>query len=109
MKKIGFKDVFTKTTEMNIIVNTSYNRKMKKAFNVRLSPGTYDTLAVLSENLKKTKTEIIEEAISSYSRNKIKNPDIFKFMGIWTEEEADRVEKFIKENRRSKPMKKYEL
>ena len=76
---------------------------MKRAVNIRLDEQVICVLNQLTEELKTTKTEIIERAIELFSKeNKIKQNNLLQFAGIMKPSEADAMLKAIREDKNSK-------
>jgi len=76
---------------------------MKRAVNIRLDEQIICVLNQLTEELKTTKTEIIERAIELFSKeNKIKQNNLLQFAGIMKPSEADAMLKAIREDKNSK-------
>ena len=76
---------------------------MKRAVNIRLDEQIICVLNQLTEELKTTKTEIVERAIELFSKeNKIKQNNLLQFAGIIKPSEADAMLRAIREDKNSK-------
>ena len=80
---------------------------MKRAVNLRLEESVIITLNQLSEELHTTKTDIIEKAISFFSKqNNIQQNQLLSFAGKLKKNEADTMLQTIKND---KNLKEFEL
>ena len=76
---------------------------MKRAVNIRLDEQIIYVLNQLTEELKTTKTEVIERAIELFSKeNKVKQNNLLQFAGIMKPSEADAMLEAIREDKNSK-------
>lgn len=76
---------------------------MKRAVNIRLDETVIYLLNQLTEELKTTKTEIIERAIELFRKeNQIKQNNLLRFAGALKSSEADKMLQDIKESKNSK-------
>lgn len=76
---------------------------MKRAVNVRLDEQVIYVLNQLTEDLKTTKTDVIERAIELFSKeNKIKQNNLLKFAGIMKPSDADEMLETIQNSKNSK-------
>ncbi len=76
---------------------------MKRAVNIRLDEQIIYVLNQLTEELKTTKTEVIERAIELFSKeNKVKKNNLLQFAGIMKPSEADAMLEAIREDKNSK-------
>ncbi len=80
---------------------------MKRAVNIRLEENVIITLNQLSEELHTTKTDIIEKAISFFSKqNNIQHNQLLDFAGKLKKSDADTMLQTIKND---KNLKDFEL
>jgi len=80
---------------------------MKRAVNIRLEENVIITLNQLSEELHTTKTDIIEKAISFFSKqNNIQHNQLLDFAGKLKKNDADTMLQTIKND---KNLKDFEL
>ena len=80
---------------------------MKRAVNLRLEENVIITLNQLSEELHTTKTDIIEKAISFFSKqNNIQHNQLLNFAGKLKKSDADTILQTIKND---KNLKDFEL
>jgi len=76
---------------------------MKRAVNLRLEESVIITLDQLSEELHTTKTEVIEKAISFFSKqNNLKHNQLLQFAGKLKNNDADNMLKNITDDKNSK-------
>jgi len=76
---------------------------MKRAVNIRLDEQIIYVLNQLTEELKTTKTEVIERAIELFSKeNKVKKNNLLQFAGVMKASEADAMLEAIREDKNSK-------
>lgn len=76
---------------------------MKKAVNIRLDESVIYMLNQLADELQTTKTEVIEKAISFFSKqNEIKHNNLLQFAGKLKNSEADDILQNIKDSKNSK-------
>ncbi|MEA2028491.1 MAG: ribbon-helix-helix protein, CopG family [Campylobacterota bacterium] len=79
---------------------------MKKAVNLRLEESVIYTLNELAQELNATKTEIIEQAIKKFSKDKkLKNSNLLEFAGVLKAKEAESMLQSIQESKDSKDFK----
>lgn len=79
---------------------------MKRAVNLRLEESVIVTLNQLSEELHTTKTDVIEKAISFFSKqNNLKQNQLLQFAGKLKNNDADNMLKSIIEDKNSKDFK----
>jgi len=65
---------------------------MKRAVNLRLEESVIITLEQLTEELHTTKTEVIEKAISFFSKqNNLKHNELLQFAGKLKSNDADNI------------------
>jgi len=80
---------------------------MKRAVNLRLDESVIMTLNQLSEELHSTKTEVIEKAISLFSKqNNLQQNNLLQFAGKLKANDADSI---LKDINSSKNTKDFEL
>jgi len=80
---------------------------MKRAVNLRLEESVIVTLNQLSEELHTTKTDVIEKAISFFSKqNNLKQNELLKFAGKLKSSDADAMLQSIRDD---KNIKDFEL
>ncbi len=76
---------------------------MKRAVNLRLEESVIVTLNRLSKELHSTKTEVIEKAISLFSKqNNLQQNKLLQFAGKLKSHDADGILSSIKEHKNSK-------
>jgi len=76
---------------------------MKRAVNLRLDESVIVTLNQLTEELHTTKTEVIEKAISLFSKqNNLKQNQLLKFAGKLKSNDAENMLKSIIDDKNSK-------
>ncbi len=76
---------------------------MKRAVNLRLDESVIGTLNQLSEELHTTKTDVIEKAISFFSKqNNLKHNQLLQFAGKLKSNEADNMLQSIVDDKNSK-------
>ncbi|CAA6811994.1 MAG: Unknown protein [uncultured Sulfurovum sp.] len=76
---------------------------MKRAVNIRLDETVIYILNQLTQELKTTKTEVIERAIELFRKeNQIKQNNLLQFAGALKSSEADKMLQDIKESKNSK-------
>ena len=76
---------------------------MKRAVNLRLEESAIITLNQLSEELHTTKTEVIEKAISFFSKqNNLKQNQLLQFAGKLKNSDADSMLQTIIDDKNSK-------
>ena len=76
---------------------------MKRAVNLRLEENVIVTLNQLSEELHTTKTEVIEKAISFFSKqNNLKHNQLLQFAGKLKSNDADNMLQSIADDKNSK-------
>lgn len=76
---------------------------MKRAVNIRLDEQIIYVLNQLTEELKTTKTEVIERAIELFSKeNKLKQNNLLQFAGMMKPSEADAMLEAIREDKNTK-------
>jgi hypothetical protein len=76
---------------------------MKRAVNLRLDENVIAKLNQLSEELHATKTEVIEKAISFFSKqNSLKQNQLLEFAGKLKSSDADSMLQSIADNKNSK-------
>jgi len=76
---------------------------MKRAVNIRLDERVIYILNQLTEDLKTTKTEVIERAIELFRKeNQIKQNNLLQFAGALKSSEADKMLQDIKASKNSK-------
>ena len=76
---------------------------MKRAVNLRLEESVIVTLNKLTQELHTTKTEVIEKAISFFSKqNSLKHSELLQFAGKLKGNDADKILQSIVNDKRSK-------
>jgi len=76
---------------------------MKRAVNLRLEESVIVTLNQLTEELHTTKTEVIEKAISLFSKqNHLKQNQLLQFAGKLKNHEAENMLQSIVDDKNSK-------
>ena len=76
---------------------------MKRAVNLRLEESVIITLNQLAQELNTTKTEVIENAISFFSKqNNLKHNQLLQFAGTLTNSSADSILRSITNDKNSK-------
>jgi len=76
---------------------------MKRAVNLRLEESVILTLNKLTEELHTTKTEVIERAISFFSKqNDLKHNQLLQFAGKLKNNDADKILQNIVNDKSSK-------
>jgi hypothetical protein len=76
---------------------------MKRAVNLRLEESVIVTLNQLTEELHTTKTEVIEKAISLFSKqNNLKQNQLLQFAGKLKSNDADNMLQSIVDDKNSK-------
>ena len=76
---------------------------MKRAVNLRLEESVIVTLNQLTEELHTTKTEVIEKAISFFSKeNNLKHNQLLQFAGKLKSNDADDLLQSIADDKNSK-------
>lgn len=76
---------------------------MKRAVNLRLEENIIYTLNQLSQELQTTKTDVIEKAISLFSKqNSIKKNNLLQFAGSMKQMEADKMLDNIQDSKNTK-------
>jgi len=76
---------------------------MKRAVNIRLDEQIIYILNQLTQELRATKTEVIERAIELFRKeNQIKQNNLLQFAGLLKSSEADRMLQSIQESKNSK-------
>jgi predicted transcriptional regulator len=76
---------------------------MKRAVNIRLEESVILTLNHLTQELHTTKTEIIEKAITLFSKeNNHQRHQLLEFAGMLKHSDADRMLQQIKEDKVNK-------
>ena len=76
---------------------------MKRAVNLRLEENAIVTLNQLTEELHTTKTEVIEKAISFFSKqNNLKHNELLEFAGKLKSSDADNMLQNIIDDKNSK-------
>jgi predicted transcriptional regulator len=76
---------------------------MKRAVNIRLDEQIIYVLNQLTQELKTTKTEVIERAIELFRKeNQIKKNNLLQFAGALKGVEADKMLTSIQESKNSK-------
>ena len=76
---------------------------MKRAVNLRLDESVIITLNQLTEELHSTKTEVIEKAISLFSKqNHLKQNQLLQFAGKLKSSDADNMLTSIQNDKNSK-------
>lgn len=76
---------------------------MKRAVNLRLEENVIVTLNQLADELKTTKTEIVESAIEFFSRKNGKNKsNLLQYAGKLNKSESDKMLFAIKESKNTK-------
>jgi len=76
---------------------------MKRAVNLRLEESVIVTLNQLSEELHTTKTEVIEKAISMFSKqNNLKQNQLLQFAGKLKNNDADQMLQSIIDDKNTK-------
>ncbi len=76
---------------------------MKRAVNLRLEESVIVTLNKLTEELNTTKTEVIEKAISFFSKeNSLKHSELLQFAGKLKSNDADKMLQSIVNDKTSK-------
>ena len=76
---------------------------MKRAVNLRLEENVIITLNQLAEELHTTKTEVIEKAISLFSKqNNLKHNQLLEFAGKLKSSDADSMLQTIADDKNSK-------
>lgn len=79
---------------------------MKQAMNFRLSLQTIAILTALEQRLHKSKTAVVEEALSRYANEQIHTPsDLLEFAGLLSEKEADTMLNTIQAHKHNKKIK----
>jgi len=80
---------------------------MKRAVNIRLEESVIVTLNKLTQELHTTKTEVVEKAISFFSKqNNLKHNQLLKFAGKLKSNDADKMLQSIIDD---KSLKDFEL
>jgi hypothetical protein len=78
---------------------------MKRAVNLRLEESVIVTLNQLSEELHTTKTDVIEKAISFFSKqNNLKQNELLKFAGKLKSSDADAMLQSIRDDKNIKDL-----
>ena len=76
---------------------------MKRAVNLRLEESVIVTLNELTQELHTTKTEVIEKAISFFSKqNSLKQSELLQFAGKLKGNDADKILQSIVNDKSSK-------
>jgi hypothetical protein len=76
---------------------------MKRAVNLRLEESSIATLNLLTKELHTTKTEVIEKAISFFSKqNNLKQNQLLQFAGKLKNSNADNMLQSIVDDKNSK-------
>ena len=76
---------------------------MKRAVNLRLEESVIVTLNELTQELHTTKTEVIEKAISFFSKqNNLKHSELLQFAGKLKGNDADKILQNIVNDKSSK-------
>jgi len=76
---------------------------MKRAVNIRLDEQIIYILNQLTQELRATKTEVIERAIELFRKeNQIKQNNLLQFAGSLKSSEADKMLQSIQESKNSK-------
>ena len=76
---------------------------MKRAVNLRLEESVIVTLNELTQELHTTKTEVIEKAISFFSKqNSLKHSELLQFAGKLKGNDADKILQSIVNDKNSK-------
>ena len=76
---------------------------MKRAVNLRLEESVIITLNKLAEELHTTKTEVIEKAISFFSKqNNLKHNQLLQFAGKLKSSDAEKMLQSIVDDKSSK-------
>ena len=76
---------------------------MKRAVNLRLEESVIVTLNKLTQELHTTKTEVIEKAISFFSKqNSLKHSELLQFAGKLKGNDADKILQSIVNDKSSK-------
>ncbi len=76
---------------------------MKRAVNLRLEESVIVTLNELTQELHTTKTEVIEKAISFFSKqNSLKHSELLQFAGKLKGNDADKILQSIVNDKSSK-------
>ena len=76
---------------------------MKRAVNLRLEESAIVTLNELTQELHTTKTEVIEKAISFFSKqNSLKHSELLQFAGKLKGNDADKILQSIVNDKSSK-------
>ena len=76
---------------------------MKRAVNLRLEESVIVTLNKLTQELHTTKTEVIEKAISFFSKqNSLKHSELLQFAGKLKSNDADKILQSIVNDKSSK-------
>jgi hypothetical protein len=76
---------------------------MKRAVNLRLDESVISTLNQLSEELHTTKTEVIEKAISFFSKqNNLKHNQLLEFAGKLKSNDTESMLQSIVDDKNSK-------
>ena len=76
---------------------------MKRAVNLRLEESVIVTLNELAQELHATKTEVIEKAISFFSKqNSLKHSELLQFAGKLKSNDADKILQSIVNDKSSK-------
>ena len=76
---------------------------MKRAVNLRLEESVIVTLNKLAQELHATKTEVIEKAISFFSKqNNLKHSQLLQFAGKLKSHDADKILQSIIDDKSSK-------
>jgi hypothetical protein len=76
---------------------------MKRAVNLRLDESVIVTLNQLSEELHTTKTDVIEKAITFFSKqNSLKHNQLLEFAGKLKSNDAESILQSIADNKNSK-------
>ena len=76
---------------------------MKRAVNLRLEENVIIMLNKLTEELHTTKTEVIEKAISFFSKqNNLKHNQLLEFAGKLKSNDADKMIQSIADDKNSK-------
>ena len=76
---------------------------MKRAINLRLEESVIITLNKLTEELHTTKTEVIEKAISFFSKqNNLKHNQLLQFAGKLKSNDAEKMLQSIIDDKSSK-------
>lgn len=76
---------------------------MKQAMSFRFGNRTIARLTTLSKQLHLSRTDILERAVDYYAKKQLRaQSDLMKFVGVLSDEDADAMQKAIRESRCNK-------